>query len=402
MDDIIQAFLSTVAGTVSVCRSNDVIAYGTGKIGKLLIPYLAQSTGSRLRGVTNSRTAKDEIGTFEDTGLPIRNPEFWYEKYPEATIIITTSRPDYYLDIAHICRKIGFQKILCVDDLLEKDIVSIQLNTLASSEKRTLFQLMLPHIGFYFVDQMCIANEIRDIHKASFSEFRGCHKNQSVVVVGSGPTLNYYSQLEHMPHIGVNTTFLNPKIKLDYYFARDYSGRSSWYDELKNYDFIKFLGIGEWTSEGREIYQVPASVIEESQARRFVSQPQREFVHCDIEHYPVMGLGSIIFGAFHFALFTMPKQIFLVGCDCSADGHFDGSTTADHSSVPIFANTWKWVKAFISRYYPSIEVISINPVGLKGVFRDVYTESYLNAHPELDRNTCKILSDCFPYFKDDS
>ena len=241
MDDIIQKFLTSVAEAVSVCHSNDVIAYGTGKVGKLLIPYLAQNKGSRLLGVTNSHTARDEVGTFEDTGLPIRSPEFWYEKYPEATIMITTSRPDYYLDIARICWRIGFRNIICIDSLAEKDIVSIQLNALVSSKNRPLFELLLPNVGAYLVDQMCIANQIRDIHKVSFAEFRECHKNQSVVVVGSGPTLNYYSQLEHMPHIGVNSTFLHPKIKLDYYFARDYSDRSSWYDDLKNYDFITFL-----------------------------------------------------------------------------------------------------------------------------------------------------------------
>lgn len=392
MDDIIQKFLTSVAEAVSVCHSNDVIAYGTGKVGKLLIPYLAQNKDSRLLGVTNSHTARDEVGTFEDTGLPIRSPEFWYEKYPEATIMITTSRPDYYLDIARICWRIGFRNIICIDSLAEKDIVSIQLNALVSSKNRPLFELLLPNVGAYLVDQMCIANQIRDIHKVSFAEFRECHKNQSVVVVGSGPTLNYYSQLEHMPHIGVNSTFLHPKIKLDYFFARDYASRSSLYDDLKNYNFVKFLGIVEWTSEAQEIYQVPESVIMESQARRFITQPRKEYIHCDIEHYPVMGLGSIIFGAFHFALFTMPKQIFLVGCDCAPTGHYDGSGGVDDASVNEFVNSWKWVKMFIKRYYPSIEVISINPVGLKGVFRDVYTESYVEAHPEIRQAGGEILN----------
>ena len=46
----------------------------------------------------------------------------------------------------------------------------------------------------------------------------------------------------------------------------------------------------------------------------------------------------------------------------------------------------------IKRYYPSIEVISINPVGLKGVFRDVYTESYVEAHPEIRQAGGEILN----------
>lgn len=43
--------------------------------------------------------------------------------------------------------------------------------------------------------------------------------------------------------------------------------------------------------------------------------------------------------------------------------------------------------------YPDMEIISVNPVGLKGLFRDVYTESYLNDHPEIDRKTVEILKE---------
>lgn len=392
MYDIIQMFLTSTAEAVSLCRDNDVIAYGTGKVGKLLIPYLTQQAGSRLRGVTNSHTTGSEAGTFEDTGLLVRSPQAWYEQYPEATVLITTSRPDCYFPIAQICQEIGFKKIIGIESLLQNDIVSIHMKALASSKNRTLFELLLPNVGAYLADQVCIANQIRDIHRASFSEFRGCHRNQSVAVVGAGPTLNYYSQLKNIPHIGVNSVFLKPGIQLDYYFARDYSGRDSWFDKLKNYDFIKFLGVSEWTSEGRETYHVPESIIEENQARRFISQPRKEYIHCDLEHYPAMGLGSIIFGALHFALFTMPKQIFLVGCDCAPTGHYDGSGGFSNNCVSVIFNSWKWVKEFVDRFYPGIEIISVNPVGLKGMFHDVYTESYLNVHSELNKAECEILT----------
>ena len=38
-----------------------------------------------------------------------------------------------------------------------------------------------------------------------------------------------------------------------------------------------------------------------------------------------------------------------------------------------------------------MEIISVNPVGLKGMFHDMYTESYLDAHPEIDRERCEVL-----------
>ena len=33
---------------------------------------------------------------------------------------------------------------------------------------------------------------------------------------------------------------------------------------------------------------------------------------------------------------------------------------------------WEEIKAFALTYYPETEIISINPVGLKGIFKDVY------------------------------
>lgn len=35
-----------------------------------------------------------------------------------------------------------------------------------------------------------------------------------------------------------------------------------------------------------------------------------------------------------------------------------------------------FLKMFASKYYPDIKIYSINPVGLKGLFKDIYTDEY--------------------------
>ena len=55
----------------------DLIAFGTGTIGKRMIPFLAQDPTLRLHGVTNSRITADDDGTFLETGLPIRSIHAW-------------------------------------------------------------------------------------------------------------------------------------------------------------------------------------------------------------------------------------------------------------------------------------------------------------------------------------
>lgn len=51
------------------------------------------------------------------------------------------------------------------------------------------------------------------------------------------------------------------------------------------------------------------------------------------------------------------------------------------------------MKTFVENFYPETEIISINPVGLWGLFRDVYTEEFLATQTELDWYECERLED---------
>ena len=76
--------------------------------------------------------------------------------------------------------------------------------------------------------------------------------------------------------------------------------------------------------------QFPENVIEENNGRRYFGLPMTPFtqIHTNIEYYPLMSFDSIIFQAIHFALYTRPQKLLLVGCDCAATGHYDGLPTA--------------------------------------------------------------------------
>lgn len=60
-------------------------------------------------------------------------------------------------------------------------------------------------------------------------------------------------------------------------------------------------------------------------------------------------------------------------------------------NVKAMTNGYKMFKKFISIHYPSIEIISVNPVGLKGIFKDVYTQKYVDEHPELRKENIEII-----------
>ena len=70
----------------------DLIAFGTGGLGKIAIPYLAQEPDIKVIGVTNSRVSVVDAGTFLNTGLPIRSLDTWAKQRPDATILLCVVR----------------------------------------------------------------------------------------------------------------------------------------------------------------------------------------------------------------------------------------------------------------------------------------------------------------------
>ncbi len=355
----------------------DLIAFGTGDSARRLVPYLAQDPNIRLHGVTNSRVTTDDDGTFLETGLPVRSLRAWAKYLPDATILITP-----WLDLENIvscCKEAGFHEFRYVTAEMVSALDKLE-EQLAESQAPRIFEYI------------CLANELRDAHKAAFSEFRGCNQGKTVAVVGTGPSLSYYTPIEGVSHIGVNTSFLKEDLTLDYYFITHYI--PEWCEKLKDYNFIKFFSVNR-KSNSKD--QFPEYIIEENDGRRCFSMshiPSTQ-IHTNIECYPLMGFGSIIFRAIHFALYTRPKKLLLIGCDCTSTGHFDGAPDGNGPLIDINISRWmegyRQVKAFASFHYPDLEIISVNPLGLKGMFRDMYTEKYIDAHLGLDRSKHDII-----------
>ena len=61
-------------------------------------------------------------------------------------------------------------------------------------------------------------------------------------------------------------------------------------------------------------------------------------------------------------------------------------------NINLFKTGYVKLKQIRDTYYPEVEIVSINPVGLKGMFHDVYTKSYLAEHPEIDSSTVEIIN----------
>ena len=221
---------------------------------------------------------------------------------------------------------------------------------------------------------------VRDVNTNAFAKYRNKHIGQDVVLIATGPSLNKYKPIENAVNIGVNKTIFKKDINLDYYFVIDYAATGSYLKELKNYPNVKkFYATLPYHTYGYKravpkLAIIPESLICEHNASKYYIY-SKEPVHplplnTEIDKTWLADGGSCIFSAMQFALFTNPKKIYLVGCDCSS-GYFDGGKGADCS---FLIKSWQEIKEFAEIYYPDTEIISVNPVGIKGMFTDLYQE----------------------------
>ena len=157
-------------------------------------------------------------------------------------------------------------------------------------------------------------------------------------------------------------------------------------DHLEKYNCIKFFGhqIGDYSRE------IPESFLRKCKAERYytdsfmVENGYKSVPVCDINLMPIGNMPNIALSALQIVLFTHPKRIYLVGCDASTNGHYTEKGISDKQKeehkkdleIAVSGNKviecWLDLKKFINCYYPDIDIISINPVGLKGIFKDCY------------------------------
>lgn len=220
------------------------------------------------------------------------------------------------------------------------------------------------------------------LHQKTFPQFKETHRGDDIVIFASGPTASKYKPILGAYHIGINRSFEISKVPLDYIFLQDYTGKTPDYiDLVDNYEpnkCTKFYGIIRENIYDKN-WTIPESHAIKAGALRYKTdwspyyKPEFAF---DISTRPLGDFGSTTFSALQFALWAYPKRIYLVGCDCTTLGYAYDQKNKNILATDKVIAAYKEFKRFAHKYYPDIEIISINPVGLKGIFKDEYMEEY--------------------------
>lgn len=252
-----------------------------------------------------------------------------------------------------------------------------------------------------YINQRLLTASI--VNNKAFSKYKGIFRGKDVVLIAAGPTVNDFVPIDNAIYVGCNRAFLLNNINFDFLFASDKVGINNYYKEFFEYrsdSCVKFIGD---QNLGKH-FQIPENVIYlNNKVYRYITNAGIEsetwYYPLDISISPLLNPPTVSLQAMQFILWTQPKRIYIVGvdCTCATKKHFKGIDTdcsfrnedvSNNDRVSI--ESYKLLKDFCETYYPETEIITVNPIGLKGIFKDVYTESYMDKNKnfvdELGKN----------------
>lgn len=256
-----------------------------------------------------------------------------------------------------------------------------QLTELRSSNQASVNANML--IDRRISNLKCVL-DAQILHPKTFGQYKNIYAGREVVLVCTGPTANQYIPRKGAIHVGVNGAIYLEQIKLDFLFMQDYTikqanNSSLTLDGLKyvGNNCVKFFGIIpdelNKSNEKINIHRIPAKYSYAERTYRYVLEDwPKHNIASDLSHEPLGQFYGTPFSALQFILYTHPKRLFLVGWDCGSGYAYGRKNAMGPANYQVEILKEHFVP-FIEINYPDIEIISLNPVGLKGIFKDIHT-----------------------------
>ena len=379
----------------------EVIVFPIGAEGQQLLDFLRYTNFlGRVCCIAAPQVAGDNTAQNCIHEVPIIPFEHLMH-FRETAILIVVGEERHYKNLNEELARIGFKYVVFVLGNTQEQIKNA-LQTMTNSGQIMMWYFQ--HFDKKITDmehRIEEQNEVCRVNTKAFAEYRNAFRGKEVVIVGAGPTLKYYEPIPDAIHIGLNFAWRNEKIKFDYLFVQDgayFKIISEDNNKVQLTEKIKkILFIGKRVAVTADVFRDCAenSLLTDKTFQYYLNWINGgQTIYQDICTHPLMNFGSVVNPALHFALFTNPEKLYLVGCDVSQLGHFYDKKKAKLPSYSInsvgLKTGYARMKMFARLYYPDTEIISINPVGLRGLFKDVYTDEYRKALEEEKQASEKL------------
>ncbi len=247
---------------------------------------------------------------------------------------------------------------------------------------------------------MQVLSQVPVVHKY-FTKYKNCNFDKDVILIAGGPTVRYFdykktgalkcgvngiiSLIDNLDYLFIEDTFIydkNLNTEIDLYVGNNCQ---KFYGLLpqRRLEHLRRCGVTDIVKP-IDVHRAGANVF-------LIEDVFRSKWAINLEVEAFGDFAGAALSALQFIVYTHPRRIFLVGNDCSDGGlayRSERPMAADHTCK--IKNYYSF-KNFVRSVYPEIEIISINPVKLRGLFKDVYTESYLGDHPEVSGSSYQII-----------
>lgn len=233
----------------------------------------------------------------------------------------------------------------------------------------------------------CAAAWIARVHPATFLPLKNRLQGQHVAVLGCGPSLRVAPGIRQSRTIACNRAanyLLDHGVHTAYLFAQDNHGTEGYLEELLPrlpQECIVMLGTYLAPDLGPDI-RIAEHVRADPRVRSYATgYGLGTAPHPDLDAFPLVDFCTIVHPALHFALYTGAERIYLLGCDTDSSGYFDPERKQDTHMMdhltPSIKLGYAVLRALQQCNWPRSRIISVNPVGLRGMFDEVWTEAFL-------------------------
>lgn len=377
-------FIKDLTSLYSIINSHqEVVLYPAGNEGRTLME-LFRYTGViyHICCLTAAKLANDNARQFVHSIPMIQLDHLPHLRNTAVFIVVAPTK--FCEDIHNHLIKFGCDNVISVGDNVHKEVIAT-LQQLSNSGQLTnwYFSYFYNKITEmrYRIDEQ---NEVCAVNSKTFGPYRNKFRGKKVVIFATGPTSNYYRPIKDAIHIGLNFAWKKENVPLNYLFTNDgplpemRADMEQGFDKISDGLFIsKFMDrIGHCYNN----YPEDVSLRWKNVHRFYIDDSVDNPIYQDICYHPLMCCASVVFAALHFSLFTYPKEIYLVGCDAGSNyEHFyenkDDGGSKFFPHLEKIKVVYARMKMFAAQHYPETEIISVNPVGLKGLFRDIYTDN---------------------------
>lgn len=384
-------------------NADQAAVYCAGEFASFLVQYCSLN-GFAHKIVACVVTKRDMYTPAHILGIPVIELEYmdWHSDMP---IIVANLSEQSRQEIKHSLIARGYHDIYLLSEREYRDI-NESLSDYSADIKCEIKRLIVQNRVQYenlsrLIQSMPLVVEA---HKQSFDKYKDINKGRIVVICAPGPSINQYAFHDDYVHIGLNSMLFNDRIKLDYYFIQHIPSeynfwgngfdvnplrRKKYIENIPKLKCVKFIGqlIGNMWNTSPPFGEFSNG----SYNNYYISDMEVTHNFCaDIRYGFLHGARSVIFPALQFALFTNPDKILIAGSDgYSVTGanyyskkdsdYLKEAITVDRSQTLLAINDemekiYKEFRKFAIIRYPNTEILMVNPVRYKGIFKELTTD----------------------------